>query len=176
MKLLLFIFCLNTIVIATAQNLSVEEMKLYKLIMKYRQEKGLPPIPLSKSLTIVAQTHVKDLLENHPDKGNCNMHSWSSKGKWEACCYTDDHAKASSMWKKPRELTSYQGNGYEIASGGASGAEDALNLWKDSKSHNDVIINKGTWKAKWQAIGIGINNGYAVVWFGNEPDTAKTKP
>lgn len=47
--------------------------------MQYRIEKGLAEIPLSKSLTFVAQTHVKD-MELNPASGYCNMHSWSDKG------------------------------------------------------------------------------------------------
>ena len=32
-------------------------------------------------------------------------------------CYTADHANASGMWDKPREITgnAYGGNGFEIA-------------------------------------------------------------
>ena len=100
------------------------------------------------------------------------MHSWSKKGKWEVCCYTDDHAKAQCMWNKPRELTRYKGNGYEIAAG-MGNAQDALDGWKHSVHHNNVIINKDIWKTKWEAIGIGIYGNYAVVWFGHETDVAK---
>lgn len=164
------LFFITTVVFG--QNLSQEEKKLYDLIMTYRKTKGLPVIPLSSSLTFVAQTHAKNLADNQPDKGNCNMHSWSKKGKWQACCYTDDHAKAECMWNKPRELTSYKGNGYEIAAS-ASGAEEALLLWKKSVNHNNVIVNKTIWKEPWNAIGIGIFGNYAVVWFGHELDTAK---
>src|SRR4051812_17318311 len=82
--------------------LSKEEAKLYDLIMKYRKEKKLPKIQLSISLTHVAQTHARDIMENSPNKGSCNMHSWSNKGKWSACCYTNDHAKSECMWNKPK--------------------------------------------------------------------------
>ena len=156
------------------QELNNEESKLYNLIMEYRASKGLPEIALSKSLTFVAQTHVKDLENNHPDIGNCNMHSWSNKGDWTPCCYTSDHARAQCMWGKPSELTSYKGNGYEIAYG-SSGllvtALGALNGWKKSHGHNQVIINQGIWHDNnWKAIGIGIYKGFAVVWFGEERD------
>ncbi|WEK34955.1 MAG: CAP domain-containing protein [Candidatus Pseudobacter hemicellulosilyticus] len=161
-----------------AQLLSQEEEQLYAMIMEYRKEKGLPKIPVSRSLTFVAQTHVKDLAINKPDSGNCNAHSWSSKGKWKACCYTSDHAQAELMWSKPRELTSYKGNGYEIACGSNSCCSDfvmtaafALQSWKSSKGHNMVMINDGDWgKFSWNAIGLGLYNGFAVVWFGNEMD------
>lgn len=152
---------------------SPEEIKLYELIMKYRAENGLKKIPLSKSLTFVAQTHAIDLDENEPENGRCNMHSWSDKGKWSACCYTDDHANAKCMWNKPRELTSYSGNGYEIAHWRTPNltAEGALEGWQNSKGHNDVITNKSIWKKiEWKAVGIGMYGKYAVVWFGEEPD------
>ncbi len=155
---------------------SKEEMKLYRLIMKYRKAKGLKRIPLSKSLTHVAQLHVKDLTDNKPDKGKkCNLHSWSNKGKWKSCCYTSNHAKASCMWNKPRELTSYRGSGFEIAHWSSAGvtAKSAINGWKNSSGHNAVMVNIGTWKKmEWGAIGIGIYKNYAVVWFGRPTDEA----
>ncbi len=141
-------------------------------MMEYRMELGLPEIPISNALTKVAQLHCEDLTVNHPDKDICNLHSWSNKGTWNSCCYTDDHAKASCMWDKPKELTSYNFPGYEIASHSsvAMTAEMALDIWKKSKPHNDVISNKDIWKEQWKAIGIGIQGSYAVVWFGNSLD------
>ena len=146
--------------------------------MEYRYSKGLSKIPFSKSLTFVAQTHVKDLANNKPDLGDCNAHSWSNKGKWTPCCYTSDHARAKCMWDKPSELTSYKGSGYEIACGDNAccsefimTADYALKSWKKSSGHNAVIINQGVWRnSSWKAIGIGIYKGFAVVWFGEERD------
>ena len=175
-KLILSILILLPFLVVS-QDLSDEELKLYTMINDYRNSKGLNNIPISESLTFVSQTHVRDLANNKPDQGNCNMHSWSNKGKWTACCYTNDHRKAQCMWDKPSELTSYKGNGYEI-SHGAPGypnhevtAESALNGWKRSSGHNAVIINQGIWRdIDWSAIGIGIYKNYAVVWFGKEKD------
>jgi uncharacterized protein YkwD len=45
--------------------LTREEKKLYDMIMEYRKSKGLSPIPLSGKLTLVAQTHAKDLSMNY---------------------------------------------------------------------------------------------------------------
>jgi hypothetical protein len=168
-----FLFLLNNYNSA-AQKLSQEEEKLYDLIMDYRQEFGLPIIPLSSSLTIVAQTHVNDLETSQRINNSCNMHSWSNNGPWTPCCYTSDHAQAACMWDKPRELTSYQGNGYEIAFGSFGAqvrAESALAGWKGSHGHKVVIVNQENWtKKKWNAIGIGISKSYAVVWFGDQED------
>lgn len=143
------------------------------MVMRYRQDFNLPVIPISESLTIVAQTHVKDLMNNNPNKGNCNLHSWSDKGDWTSCCYTPDHISASCVWNKPRELTSYSAAGYEIAFWSSSGAtaKNALNGWKKSKGHNALIINKDNWyDNNWKAIGIGIFGNYAVIWFGEMPE------
>jgi uncharacterized protein YkwD len=153
--------------------ISQDEMKLYNLINSYRKQKKLPAVPLSKSLTFVAQTHAKDLMDNKPDKGNCNGHSWSNKGKWTACCYTPDHAQSECMWNKPKELTSYTDTGYEIAYFTSVGVkpEQALEVWKKSSGHNIVMINGTGWKDfKWKSMGVGIYKNYATVWFGVEPD------
>jgi uncharacterized protein YkwD len=177
-KIITTIICFLFYSNSFSQTLNVEEKKLYDMIMEYRKEKGLPVIPLSNALTFVAQTHVKDLVNNKPDKGNCNAHSWSSKGNWKACCYTADHAQAECLWSKPRELTSYRGDGFEIACGSNEccsdfnmTAEYALQSWKSSKGHHALIVNSGIWKNKnWGAIGIGLYKSFAVVWFGEEVD------
>ena len=155
--------------------ISAEEKKLYDLIMDYRKSKKLGSIPYSNKLTKVAQAHVRD-LENHFDyanRGECNPHSWSNKGKWSSCCYTSDHKEASCMWDKPKEIADYTGNGFEIAyysSGGASAGE-GLEGWKKSPGHNPLLINSGTWeKIEWKGIGIGIYGQYGVVWFGDAED------
>jgi uncharacterized protein YkwD len=156
--------------------LSKDETALYDLIMKYRKSKNLPVIPLSKSLTYVAYQHVDDITKYPPDlnKG-CNPHSWSDKGKWSACCYTNDHSQSKCMWNKPRELTSYKDNGYEILHYSTQlSPNESLEAWKKSQGHHQVIINDGIWKkAEWKAIGICMKNGYACVWFGKSEDTDK---
>ncbi|MFM7078743.1 MAG: CAP domain-containing protein [Bacteroidota bacterium] len=158
---------------ANAQVLGTDEQKLFDMINGYRSENGLPSIPHAPSLTTVAQFHVRDLHFNQPNNGNCNLHSWSSSDKWSACCYTSDHSEAKCMWKKPQELTSYPGYGYEIASMSTIDMDpaNALDLWKNSSSHNAVILSQGKWASKtWKAMGVGIFKGYAVVWFGEEPE------
>lgn len=158
-----------------------EEKKLYDLIMEYRKSKGLPAIPLSAKLTLVAQTHARDLAENYrlDRSGKCNLHSWSKKGNWSPCCYTSDHKRAECMWNKPQEIAAYESAGYEIAFYSSSGAtaEEGLNEWKKSPGHNPVIINEGTWKkVQWQAIGLAIYEGYGLVWFGEKTDTTPIQP
>lgn len=175
---LLVVSCFLSLALSSsAQQLSQDEQKLYDLVMAYRKSKGLPSIPVSVSLTYVAQTHAKDVVNQKLGDSPCNLHSWSEKGKWTPCCYTSDHKKADCMWSKPNELTSYSSSGYEISAGSYSYSnitpQEALDLWKKSSGHNQVILNQGIWKDnKWNAIGIGIFNGYACIWFGEALDTA----
>jgi uncharacterized protein YkwD len=155
--------------------MTAEENRLVNAINSYRRSKGLPAVAATVSLTTVARTHAADLAIRRPANGRCNMHSWSSGGKWTGCCYTSDHRQAACMWKKPRELTQYQGDGFEVSAGSSGStitAESALSLWQRSSGHNQVIINAGMWKRPWRAFGVGIYGGYAVAWFGNAVDPA----
>ena len=151
------------------------EKELYKQIMEYRSKKRLNSISISPALTKVAQCHIRD-LNNFPPEKKCGMHSWSENGPWKPVCYSRNSKGPALMWSKPAELTSYSGNGYEIAfwtTDTAFTAEDALNGWKTSPPHNSVIMNLGMWKdSKWKAIGIAVEGNYAVVWFGVETDSA----
>jgi uncharacterized protein YkwD len=155
--------------------LSLEEKKLYDLMMEYRKSKGLASIPLSAKLSLVAQTHARDLSDNYKFAPNnkCNPHSWSKKGKWSSCCYTSNHKEAKCMWDKPKEIAEYNSPGYEIAYYSSRGAtaEEGLEGWKKSPAHNPLIINSEMWaKAHWNAIGIGIYKSYGIVWFGEVAD------
>jgi hypothetical protein len=160
--------------------ISRTEAELFRLINEYRKQKGLPALKLSVSLSYVARTHAKDQTDNYKQGKRCNMHSWSAQGSWTECCYTENHKQAECMWNKPRELTNYQGDGFEISFWSTYNyptaeafAKDILNGWKKSQGHNDVIVNKNTWKGvKWKVMGVGINGEYANVWFGKEEDPA----
>ncbi|HEU4325346.1 MAG TPA: CAP domain-containing protein [Roseiflexaceae bacterium] len=164
---------------------TTDEQALARLINDYRQSRGLGRVPVSRSLTQVAQLHVKDLVENSPDSGSdnrglaCSLHSWSNKGNWTPVCYTSDHEYASGMWNKPREITNnvYNSNGYEISFWISTGATPAaaLDAWKNSAAHNQVILQQNGWPS-WRAMGVGMRDGYAVVWFGEITDPAGNVP
>lgn len=163
---------------------SQAELDLAFAINQYRQANGLKALPVSVYLSYVAHTHSQDLVDNRPDEQtnasgqSCNLHSWSDKGPWSACCYTPDHAQSQCMWDKPGELTPHKSNGYEISlytSRSGSSAEALLDIWKDSPGHNNVILNKDIWTDNpFAVMGIGIVEGsdrtYANVWFSESPD------
>lgn len=147
--------------------LESEEIKLYNLVNQYRNQNGLASIPASKALTIVANRHVLDLAENI----GTLSHSWS-----DAPYDSNSPNTYPSMWKAPQRLnTGYLGNGYENAFGGSGGyvatADDAFKAWKNSPGHNSAILSQGVWANRpWNAVGVGIYKGYAVLWFGEERD------
>ena len=163
--------------IGSSCDLSDAEQRLFDLITAYRRDNGLPDVPCSPSLSYVARTHSTDLETNEPHApAECNMHSWSDAGPWTACCYTPDHAQAECMWRKPTELSEYTDYGFEI-SYGATGynitPEGALEAWQGSAGHNAVILNEGSWASwPWGAMGVGIDGGFANVWFGSSTDPA----
>lgn len=154
--------------------------ELLRRLNAYRAQRGLEPIPRSPALTRVAEAHVAD-LERNPPTGTCNGHSWSPSRQWKACCYTDDHAKAACMWNKPAEITggAYPGQGFEIWAwrSGRMTVDFAIEGWKGSVPHHQVLTNQGPWAAyRWRAMGTAISEHYAVVWFGMEPDAAAEPP
>jgi uncharacterized protein YkwD len=76
------------------------------------------------------------------------------------------------MWDKPSELSQYKHYGFEIAAGGAGYTitpQQAMQMWKNSPLHNDVLTNQGHWEKEWKAIGVAINKSFAVAWFGQDP-------
>lgn len=143
------------------------ERRLAFLINEYRAQNGLPAIALSPALSLVANRHVRDMALNL----DTLTHDWSNcpmSQSWEC------------MWKAPQILgTQYPGSGYENAFGSRAYAVSdvavILQSWKEegqaTRPHNDVILNRGMWRdATWQALGIGIYQGYAVMWVGREVD------
>lgn len=161
----------------TADCLTPQEAELADLLNDYRQQNGLPRVPISFSLSSVGQWHVWDLETNDAWDGDCNLHSWSNARPtlWDPMCYTADHAQAAQMWNKPRQITDgdYNSNGYENSAwnGGTITPVSALNLWKASAGHNQVILNLGGWAGQtWRAMGVGVSQHFAVLWFGTLTD------
>lgn len=182
MKRFFLILILSSVIASVCAQVqpTKDEMELYELIMQYRQENNLSRIPLSPSLTYVAQVHVRDVYQYYSEiPDGCNPHSWSGHGSWSKCDYYPDHRNAACVWSKPEELTSYQGYGYEIVcyftppTSGICTPEEVLKGWQGSPGHNSLIINLGVWaRHSWNAIGIGMYKGVACVWFGDEADSA----
>ncbi|MCB1340295.1 MAG: hypothetical protein KDK24_04360 [Pseudooceanicola sp.] len=166
-----------------ADALSLVELDLYHLIMDYRAEMGLEPIPLSLALTTTAGRHAADTAYNIWQAGlvlptGANLHSWSDAP------YYGDHSQPQVMWDAPERIgTGYTDYGFEISAAGYGSNESALAGWKASSGHNQVIVNQGAWANwDWNAIGIGVITDPSAggpyggrvyhVWFGRTGDAA----
>jgi hypothetical protein len=158
--------------------ISPRERQLADTVNAYRVGRGLGRVNLSRSLLKVARYHVWDLEANKPSAAaECNLHSWSAASSlWSPVCYTRGHANAAGMWAKGCEIAQYDSNTFEIAYYRSAGATAAAALagWTASAAHLDVILERGRyWSGrKWPAMGVGINERYAVVWFGSLADPA----
>lgn len=151
---------------------SFEEEKLSSLLNQYRAQNQLPAIPLSSSLSRLANRHIRDLQEN--------LSQYNRSGKdwrfgWSNCPYDGERSTTySCMWAAPQRLkTSYQGKAYEMICGGDGQitAQAALRCWQNSPLNKDLLLNQGLWRNyKWQAIGISLDRGYAILWLGQEAD------
>jgi uncharacterized protein YkwD len=171
--------------------LSADEAELGRLINEYRASKGLPPAVISKSLTLVAQQHVWDSINNWkvnwppaPPGKECNLHSWSNtvnpalrEGTWTGVCYTSDHANAQGQWIKPAEIAGFPGEAGENSfwTSNQKSPGDALEAWKNSPGHNNSIIEQGGW-GRVASIGIGMGEGWAHLWLSGTEDPQGAAP
>jgi hypothetical protein len=166
--------------------LSAAEGDLARMINEYRASLNLPPLQISKSLSLVAQQHAWDTVNNSnawpapPAGKTCNMHSWSGvvnpalqQGTWTANCYTSDHANAQGMWNKPGQIAGFPGDGVEnsFASSGTATAAGALTAWRNSPGHNNVITQQGGW-GPMASMGVGMSGGVAHLWLSWVTDPA----
>ena len=165
--------------------ISEKEKELVKLINDYRISLGKRPLNVSKSLTYVARTHTKDQIlhfeyDLKDERGlPANLHSWSKYGNWTPVMYTDDHEYGQFTRIKPQELTKYNSTGIEISTGQQNYKQVhqitpivAFTNWKNSPSHNHDIVKDNVLYDVYHAervMGISIHDGFANVWFGNNP-------
>ncbi|KAI9294114.1 hypothetical protein K502DRAFT_11039 [Neoconidiobolus thromboides FSU 785] len=147
-----FIQCQNNFLTEIVNELNAE-----------RSKRGLYQINISKKLTKVAQAHVDDLSKYADSKPG--LHDWPSVFK----CKISEGYKC--MWDKPRQLTGYSGNGYEVSFLGLTKPKDLIRGWLNSKPHAEVLLNQGSWHDnKWEAVGAATRGQYSVMWFGEVSD------
>ena len=153
--------------------ISQKEYQLYELINKYRAKLMLEPIVLSNSLCYVAKTHARDLSQNHPIGDDCNMHSWSANGDWKPFCFPSDQNRKNDVKDKARELTSYPGKAWEITywDNQELNLDNVVEFWTSIEYTAAILSNTEKWKDKvWKSIGVGIQDGYVLLWLGEKED------
>jgi len=153
--------------------LNADEIQLFSKINELRVTYGKEELQLSASLSFVAKTHVNDLLTNLPDTSVCGLSSWSDKGNWKACCYNAYIPTPECMRDKPKELTPYPYHGYELVTyfDDLINIDTVVSLFSDTKEVLNLILSQeDQGKKKWACCGIGINDHYVSVWFGQRKD------
>jgi uncharacterized protein YkwD len=152
-----------------------ELWRLVDLMNALRRSRGLPEAPLSPRLTVVAFEHVKDLIHNRPHAAGGSLHSWSPGAFWSGGVYRPEEKTTwPVMWDKPREIAGYDGYGFEIAASNIDDADHALQAWRSSPAHLDVILSRGVWsnpRWRWKAMGAVFYRGFACAWFGPAEDS-----
>lgn len=152
---------------------SPAEEQLARQINAFRKQNQMSEIQLAASLFFVAKTHVADLQLNRPDTSICNTNSWSSRGTWTPCCYQAYVPKTNCMWDKPKELTPYTFRGYELSyyEEGIIEPEQLWLLWRNTPEVVDMLLTRGDFSdKKWLAMGVGLSDNYASLWFGQRAD------
>jgi len=173
---------------------------LIDAVNSYRRANGLRNLECDGVLVEVANIHVQDQEAVHPLKSSeCppNGHNWLSPIGWtladiatllpylsdnvgniKSCCFKKDGDDC--MWKKPNELYPwYKPYGFEVSVvlgsdlSGASAeaaAKGALDSWKGSKGHNDVILAKGDNWRKLKKIGCFRRGEFVNCWMSSGQD------
>ncbi len=80
------------------------------------------------------------------------------------------------MWDKPDELTRYPYRGYELVAyfEDEFNVDSVIRLWSNSKQVLDMLLTNGNFeKKKWVCMGVGMNEHYVSLWFGQRPDKEK---
>lgn len=147
--------------------------QLVDVLNVYRRAQGLPAVALSPKLCAVAAFHVRDLEENRPHERFGSMHSWSpDQPRWNGGIFAAaDKTTYPIMWNKPKEIAGYPALGYEVVASGTRSLAHALEVWKQSPTHHDVIVNRGIWaRMAWKAVGAAWYKGFASAWFGEAAD------
>jgi hypothetical protein len=77
------------------------------------------------------------------------------------------------MIGKPSEFTKYKGHAYEIIfwENKRATPEKAFDQWRETGVARSLITNFKEWEShEWKALGIGIQEGFAIAWFGEKTD------
>ncbi|KAG1677714.1 hypothetical protein FOA52_001026 [Chlamydomonas sp. UWO 241] len=164
---------------------------LFDAINAVRTYSRLPAVPFSRSLAAVAQAHVAELANPVTRAavpgGQCSPHSWAAWPGAPQCCFDGTQTNGPCMWDKPRQLTQYQGNGFEILAmlvgSETTVPNEAASMWASSPQHRVVVLSQGPWGAQpWGALGCAVARAadsrsgpwtgwYAACWFGYERDS-----
>jgi uncharacterized protein YkwD len=113
---------------ATTTAYDDEELKFVGLMNDYREQNGLRPVILSDTLAVAAERHSKDMAEYDFFAHNTVQSSYYPDGA------------------EPWDRMTAEGYGYNTPKGenlavGYETADEAMQAWKDSPSHNAAMLD-----------------------------------
>ncbi len=167
--------------------LTKREYELANAINEFRVSRGLPSVPISKSLSFIEKVHIFDALENPYSEKKCSAHSWSKQDNWTGCCAVVGQAKTYwCLFKKPKELLGFDNFGMTAENAAISRGEEGVILrirpkdyltgWLKSHGHRIVITNEEAWSGfEWHSLGVAEFNGRAYMIMGTGRDSEKIK-
>jgi uncharacterized protein YkwD len=132
--------------VATADScIDDEEFKAVGLINDYRAQNGLQPVAISQTVSAAAEHHSTSMAQN-----NYFSHDLTPEGiSW-----------SQNMTNHGYTYNTYRG---EILAGGQTTAEQAFEGWRNSPTHNSVMLGK-----EFNVIGLGLvydaNSAYKWYW------------
>ncbi len=131
---------------ATADScIDSEELKVVNLINDYRAQNGLKPVALSQTVSAAAEHHSTSMAQNN--------------------YFSHDLTPEGISWSQNMTNHGYTYNAYrgEILAGGQSTADQAFEGWRNSPTHNSVMLGK-----EFNVIGLGLvydpNSTYKYYW------------
>ena len=105
-----------------------EELKFVGLINDYREQNGLRPVILSDTLAVAAERHSKDMAEY-----NFFAHNTAQSSYYPAGAEPWDRMKAEGY-----DYNTPKGENLAV---GYKTAEEVMQAWKDSPSHNAAMLD-----------------------------------
>lgn len=116
--------------------------EVYKMVNAYRKDNNIKPLEFNQTLTMLATIRAQEIA----DSGKFSHHRPNNKGYF------------SSIFK---EYGITEGSVGENLAQSYKTAEEAVNAWKNSETHNSCMLN-----SKWRYTGIGVaqaENG-SYIW------------
>jgi uncharacterized protein YkwD len=105
-----------------------EELKFVGLINDYREQNGLRPVILSDTLAVAAERHSKDMAE----------YGFFAHNTAQSSYYPDGAEPWDRMKAEGYDYNTPKGENLAV---GYETAEEAMQAWKDSPSHNAAMLD-----------------------------------
>ncbi|MCC5944281.1 MAG: SPOR domain-containing protein [Bernardetiaceae bacterium] len=151
--------------------ITTKEKKLLQDINNWRNSsRRVGDIPFSLKLSYIARLHAQDIYENQDiNNQDCDFHSWSDKGFWEACCHSKGEEEDNCAKMQAIEIIGYKAGVAEVIYKGS--LDKVMAHWEKSKYFSNLVMQRSNFaEKKHKAMGVGIYKDIICFWLGEETD------